>query len=523
MTLRSALAHPAALGLALLLMVWGFWSSPLYDIDEGAFTEATREMIASGNYTSIYLNGRPRQDKPILIYWAQAASVHLFGLNEFALRLPSVLAALAWVLALVRFGRRHLDRETGLIAGLLLALSLYVGLIARAAVADALLNLFLALALFDIYNDFRQPARATRLRVFVWMGLGFLTKGPVAVLFPFLVSGIFYAGQGRWRDWLGKVLDWRGLLLFLAIVLPWHVAVYLDSGWAFFKGFYLHHNLDRYGGAMEGHSGGVFYYVLVAPLVLMPFATWFLGLLRRLPRMRDEPLDRFAWTWFLVVLVVFSFSGTKLPHYLLYGMTGIFLLMARYRDDPRRAPLHFLPGVVLLTLFALLPWLFDYLARHTERLYEKTLFIEGVQRFSGLELGVLLGLLVAALLAGVLRAPLWSRLLLLGFLQSAAVAFVVLPGVMGALQDGPRAAALYARAHGRPLVFYRVHQPSVSLYAGQVIRHDTHPRPGEWVYLRVDKLEDFMKRPSPYRKRLVFRQGIACLVAVEAPPGRGGG
>lgn len=522
MGLRSALAHPAALGLALLLMVWGFWSSPLYDIDEGAFTEATREMISSGNYVSIHLNGEPRNDKPVLIYWLQAASARLFGLNEFALRLPSVLAALAWVWALVRFGRRHLDREAGMIAGLLLALSLYVGMIARAAVADALLNLFLALSLFDIYNDFRQPARATRLRVFVWMGLGFLTKGPVAVLFPFLVSGIFYASYGRWRDWLRAVFDWRGLLLFGAIVLPWHLAVYLDSGWTFFKGFYLHHNLDRYSGAMEGHRGSVFYYVLVAPLIVMPFGTWLIATWRRLPSARIDPLDRFAWIWFLVVLLVFSFSGTKLPHYLLYGMSGMFLLMARYRETLARPWLHLLPALALLVLFAVLPQLFDHLAGETGRLYEKTLFLEGARRFAGTPQLVLVGLLLLGLIAALLRQALWARLLLIGYAQALAVGLVVLPGVMGTLQDGPKAAALYARAHGKTLVFYRVHQPSVSLYAGQVIRHDV-PSPGQWVYLRVDKLEDFMKRPSPYRKRLVFRQGIACLVAIEPPVAGEGG
>lgn len=517
MNLQRYLASPFALGLAFVLLVWGFWSSPLYDLDEGAFTEATREMMTTGNYTSIYLNGEPRQDKPILIYWLQAASAHLFGLNEFSLRLPSVLAALGWIWALVAFGRRHLDRGTGIIAGLLLCLSLYVGLIARAAVADALLNLFLALTMFDIYNSFRRPERVVHLRVFLWMGLGFLTKGPVAIFFPFLVSGILYLSYGRWRDWLRALLDWRGILLFLTIVLPWHVAVYLDTGWAFFKGFYLHHNLDRYSNPMEGHGGGGLYYVLVAPLVLMPFAGWFIAMLGRLRRAMDDPLDRFVWIWFFVVLLVFSFSSTKLPHYLLYGMTGVLLLMARYRDALQRAWIYVLPGLLLLGFFCVLPQLFDYLGGQTERLYEKTLFSEGMTRFGGLTQWLLIGLALAGVLAGAWRIAVWQRMLLIGFVQAVAVAFIVLPGVMGALQDGPKAAALYAREHGKSLVYYRVYQPSVSVYAQQVIRRE-EPKPGQWVYLRVDKLKDFMNKPSPYRKRVVFSQGVARLVAIEEGP-----
>jgi len=514
MDLRSYLASPLALGLAFVLLVWGFWSSPLYDLDEGAFTEATREMMSSGNYVSIYLNGEPRNDKPILIYWAQAASAHLFGLNEFALRLPSVLASLAWVWALVAFGRRFVDRETGIIAGVLMCLSLYVGLIARAAVADALLNLFLALALFDIFAYFRQPGRAVHLRVFVWMGLGFLTKGPVAVLFPFLVSGVFYLSYGRWRDWLKALLYWPGLLLFLAIVLPWHLAVYLDSGWTFFRGFYLHHNLDRYQGAMEGHGGSVFYYVLVAPLILMPFSSWFIATLGRFRKVLSDPLDRFVWIWFFVVLLIFSFSSTKLPHYLLYGMSGVLLLMARYRGSLQRGWAHVLPGLLLLALFCVLPQLFDYLLGQTDRLYEQSLFQEGVATFGGPTQWMLVGFVVLAVVAGVLRIAVWQRMLLIGFIQSTAVAFIVLPGVMGALQDGPKAAALYAREHGKSLVYYRVYQPSVSVYAQQVIRREK-PKPGQWVYTRVDKLDEFMQQPSPYRKRVVFSRGVARLVAIE--------
>ncbi len=517
--LSRAVTHPVALALALVLMVWGFWSAPLYDLDEGAFTEATREMLASGNYTSIWLNGTPRHDKPILIYWLQAASAQLFGLNEFALRLPSVLAALGWVWALFAFVRRETDRDTGMVAALLLSLSLYVGLIARAAVADAVLNLFLALAMFDIYRYWKAPERWLHLRIFLWLGLGFLTKGPVAVFFPLLVSGLFYASQGAWRDWLRAVFHWPGIALFLAVVLPWHIAVYRDTGWAFFEGFYLHHNLDRYNGAMEGHGGSLLYFVAVAPLVVMPFAGWLLAMLPGLRAQWRDPLDRFAWLWFFSVLLFFSFSATKLPHYLLYGIVGALIPMARHRADLRRAWPHFLPVFVLMALFAALPQWLALAAEHSDRLYELTLFRDGIARFSGLPQWLLIG---ALLLTGglvLLPLPIWQRLLLAGFVQGVAVAFIVLPGVMGVLQDGPRAAGRLAKTHDWELVFWRTTQPSVSVYAGQVIpavRDASALRPGQRVYLRVDKLQDFLAQPMPWRRRVVFRQGPAVLVAIEA-------
>lgn len=78
---------------------------PLFDVDEGAFSEATRELLASGDWGHTTLNGEPRWDKPILTYWLQALSVRAFGLGEFALRLPSVLAAWGWAVAVALFAR----------------------------------------------------------------------------------------------------------------------------------------------------------------------------------------------------------------------------------------------------------------------------------------------------------------------------------------------------------------------------------------------------------------------------------
>ena len=90
--------------LAAVLALSFFWqlgAVPLYDLDEGAFTEATREMVASGNYITPHKDGQPRYDKPALIYWLQAASAQTFGFGEWSLRLPSALAASLWVLAVV--------------------------------------------------------------------------------------------------------------------------------------------------------------------------------------------------------------------------------------------------------------------------------------------------------------------------------------------------------------------------------------------------------------------------------------
>src|SRR3569832_1758272 len=131
-----------SLRLLLLLAVVGgcffnIHGVPLMDLDEGAFSEATREMFLRGDFVSPYLNGVPRFDKPALIDWLQAASVTAFGWNEFALRLPSALAAAACVLVVYGFARVLVEERVGLIAAIAITTSLEIPNIAKAAPPDA--------------------------------------------------------------------------------------------------------------------------------------------------------------------------------------------------------------------------------------------------------------------------------------------------------------------------------------------------------------------------------------------------
>ena len=101
-------ALPALLALAVFVSFFlCLGDVPLFDLDEGAFTEATREMLQRRDFISTWLNGAPRFDKPVLIYWLQAGAVTLFGQSEWAFRLPSALCAAAWVWVIFLFVRRE--------------------------------------------------------------------------------------------------------------------------------------------------------------------------------------------------------------------------------------------------------------------------------------------------------------------------------------------------------------------------------------------------------------------------------
>jgi 4-amino-4-deoxy-L-arabinose transferase-like glycosyltransferase len=501
---RGTLA-PAAPALLLAVAVYlGLFfrlgAFPLFDVDEGAFSEATREMLERGDFVSTWLNGQPRFDKPILIYWLQAASVSLLGLNEFALRLPSALASTAWVLAILAFVRRQAGDAAGYAAGFIAATALGVTIVGRGAIADALLNLFLALAMFDIYRYLLDTRVLYRRRAWLWMALGMLAKGPVALLIPAAVSLVVFAIHGRQRSWWKALRDPLGWLTLLAVAGPWYLLEYLRQGRAFIDGFFLHHNVERFAQPLQGHGGSYLYYLPVALLLLLPYTGLFLHALRGLRRLRASPLDSFLWCWFLFVLLFFSFARTKLPHYLIYGLTPIFVLMALHRQAIASRVLAFAPPLLMLAFIAALPQLAQRLAPRMPNLYLRDMLSRG-EVFGAAWQHAAVALLLAVLaLALMPRTPIWPRLVGCALICSFAVAGLALPAVAALQQEPVREAALLARAAGLPVRTWQFNVPSFSVYRGAVTERAEVLRKGDVILTRSDELARLGDVQVLYRK-----------------------
>lgn len=497
----SPVLLPACLLLALFLSLFlNLHAIPLLDVDEGAFGEATREMLASGNYLTTYLNGNLRFDKPILIYWLQAASVSAFGLTEFALRLPSALASAGWIVVILLFARRYCDRITGFVAATIGATALGFGIIGRGAIADGLLNLFLALAMFDIYRYLEEPQRMFRYRIYLWMGLGLLTKGPIALVIPFAVSAITFSLHGKWRIWWKAVLDPAGWAILLAVAGPWYLLEYREQGQAFIDGFLLRHNVDRFRHTLQGHGGSVLYYLPVLLLLLLPYSGLFLRILPALRVARRTPLATFLWTWFLFVLVFFSFSGTKLPHYLLYGISPLFILMAQHRAWLQSKWLAFAPPVLLGCLALALPALLRQVGSRMGNAYFREMLTQPDVFGTFYFLAASLLLVSAMLLAFFHRIAIWQRLVGIGLCTCAAVGGALLPAV-ATLQQGPvREAARIARQSMRPVSTWQINMPSFNVYLERTTPHHDPAATEDIVFTRVDRMGSLGPVDILYRK-----------------------
>src|SRR5882762_2484146 len=353
---------------------WLLGAAPLFDVDEGAFSQATLEMFERGDFLSTYLNGEPRYDKPILVYWLQAAAVALIGPSEWAFRLPSALCATLWTWFTYLFVRRHYGIERARFAAVLLATSLGVFIIGRAATADALLNMLIAASMFAAWQHLSTGRRGWLYATHAAIGLGVLAKGPIAILVPFATTLLYCWLRRDLRTWARAVFDGRALLVLLAIAVPWYAVILAKEGRGFVEGFFVKHNIGRFSGPVAGHGGSLLYYFPALVLLSLPFTALVVLVAMRIRAIWRDELQTYLFLWFAFVFVFFSLSGTKLPHYVLYGYTGLAILMAVHGYEVRAV---FWPLVPVLALFAgllALPHALTFAAAHVgDPFYRETL------------------------------------------------------------------------------------------------------------------------------------------------------
>jgi 4-amino-4-deoxy-L-arabinose transferase-like glycosyltransferase len=341
----------------LLLAVWALLCLPnlgapsLWDIDEGNNSEAAYEMEQSGDWIVPTFNYDVRYDKPALLYWLQAAAYRACGINEFAARLPSALAALLAVLATYELGRRMFGPRAGLYAGIILASATMFCAAAHFANPDSLLNALSVLTLLLFWCAYRSGGRWWFAACGATTGLAMLAKGPVGFVLPAAVTMLFLLWQRQPR----RLLDWQlalGVVTFLLVAAPWYAWVGHETKYKWLKVFFFHHNFDRAMSAMENHSGPFFYYALVLMVGFAPWSIFYIlsvwngirewrssgprSVTRDLQADDPRPAFRFLLCWFAVYFLAFSVASTKLPNYILPLYPAVAVFVARFLDRWRR-------------------------------------------------------------------------------------------------------------------------------------------------------------------------------------------
>ncbi len=337
--------------VAVVACYFAFLDRGLNEPDEGRYAEIGREMALDGDWFTPHLNGIPHFQKPPLLYWLTSLSIKAFGAHAWVARLPAVLAALGTLMLTGWIAKMLLGAQSQRPAMLALASCAGFFALARLLTPDMLLTFWITAALACVVRRQRDGSEAWGWAFFAAMGLGFMTKGPMALVVPLSATLAMRAATPRERrpslPWIG------GLALALALGLWWFVAHSLHNRKLFdyFAGYEL---MQRFASGAHGRSKPWWFFLAVLPVAFLPWTAWLPVLARDLWRRwrRKEPLGERAALllgWTVPPFIILSFSGSKLPTYILPLLPALALgVAAWWRAHPRRTvALHWMAAAML--------------------------------------------------------------------------------------------------------------------------------------------------------------------------------
>jgi 4-amino-4-deoxy-L-arabinose transferase-like glycosyltransferase len=374
--LTVAAKRPILVLFIICFIAWfpGFFTLPPLDRDESRFAQATKQMLETGDFVDIRFGSGPRYKKPAGIHWLQSIPTALFNNNArteiWTYRVPSFIGAFAALLLMFWLMRAFANRETAFLGALILGVTLLVTAEAKIAKTDAVL-LATVLAtqgvLIRAYLSFRNATAppSMKLALLGWaaFGFGILIKGPIlpAVLFV-TILGISLFDLERPR-WFKRLHPWWGLLLTAVIVLPWGIAIGIESSGLFYEKSLGEDFAAKIASGQETHGAPPGYYTALVsfsfwPATLLLFPAIAYGIVNR-----KDPVVRYLLAWAAACWLMFEATPTKLPHYILPAYPALAFLgaLAFTRGDETQSKWMRIARRVSIVVFAAVGLFFAYL------------------------------------------------------------------------------------------------------------------------------------------------------------------
>ena len=471
------------------LFFYGLGAFGLVGADEPRYAQIAREMLDRSDWITPTLQGKPWLEKPVLYYWQAMVSFRAAGVSDRAARLPGAFDA-AMLIAAVYFFLRRFRPGSELDGALITASCAGVVGFAHAAATDMPLAACFAIALLGWYAWYERRRNIYLAAFYIFVALGTLAKGPVAPALSAVIIFLFVAIRRDWRA-IPRTLWIPGIVLYLAAMLPWYIAVQLRNP-EFFRVFILEHNLARFSQNLYHHRQPFWFYLPVFLLAMMPWTlALILAIAERVRLIWSEGKEAFSnpedsWPlflliWMLVPILFFSASQSKLPGYILPAVPAGALLVAEYlaarrgKEEEKFSPLFAAAHGVLCGLLVFAALSAAFLATHRHLLWGTGTYVDAAVA-AVFVLGITAVLLSRAGLRLLSRATMFAVVVSVGAIirlaaptidatQSARPIF----GAIRALPGEPVPIALYrlSRVQEYGLEFY-LNRPAQPYESGNV-------------------------------------------------------
>jgi 4-amino-4-deoxy-L-arabinose transferase-like glycosyltransferase len=322
--------------IVIAFYLYGLGQLTLLGPDEPRYAQVAREMFLNRDLITPTLGGHTWFEKPALLYWLIAASFKVFGVSEWSARLGPAICGVLTILALWCVGR-EVDRSLGFWSLVVTASCLGLIVFSRAASFDVVVTMTTTWSLaFFLLNELPMTKRKRLLLVgfYSFVGLSLLAKGLVGIVIPFGVVAFYYLLRRQWPQTSVLISLIWGIPLALAVAALWYGPVIARHGWGFIDEFFVQHHFARYVSNKYHHPQPIWFYPVIILMLALP---WTIHLIAALAKVRswnwrgDDSLSVlrvFSLAWLLFPIVFFSFSGSKLPGYILPAVPAAALLVS---------------------------------------------------------------------------------------------------------------------------------------------------------------------------------------------------
>jgi 4-amino-4-deoxy-L-arabinose transferase-like glycosyltransferase len=319
---RKILFLLAIIAVLYLFFFYNLGSYSLKEPDEGRYAEIPREMVETGDYIVPHLNYVRYFEKPPLLYWLTALSYKVFGINEWAFRVPNALAALLCIVIIYLFASRWFTIKTALISSLILISSFGFFAMVHIVTIDMLFAFLLSASLLCFYEFYLGEKPLFLYLFFASLALAILAKGPVALILMGMTVVLFLLTEKR-ISFLKEMASIKGLSLFILIAAPWFIAICIKEK-EFFQFFFIDQHILRFLTTKHKRSGPIYYFVPVLFGGLFPWSIFIPRAVIQLWRVKEL---RLLFIWSAVVFAFFSLSGSKLTPYILPVFPALSIIL----------------------------------------------------------------------------------------------------------------------------------------------------------------------------------------------------
>lgn len=391
----------------------------LFDWDEINFAESAREMIVTGDYLNVRIDFNLFWEKPPLFIWMQVLSMKIFGINEFAARFPNAVVGIISLLVLFNIGRKHFDKKFGLIWVFAYVGSVLPFFYFKSGIIDPWFNLFIFLGIYFFIRYLLEDEKRVKFIIIssVSIGLGTLTKGPVALLL-FLLTGFVYLVLHRFK----MRITFKDILIYIFIYAIvggfWFILQILNGNFTIIQDF-IKYQIELFGSNVAGHQEPFYYHFIVLFFGVFPASIFALKSFRKGKNETSEKklLKEFMMILFWVVLILFSIVKTKIIHYssaAYFPLTFLaaFVIYNTEKGEFKKSKL--ISGIIIFLAFFYASAIFvlQYIGQHHKEIIQLGIIkdkfananLEAITSFTGFEF-----LTGVFLLLGVIFALYYSK------------------------------------------------------------------------------------------------------------------